>query len=103
VTGEVWFESEARAELRQVVLWYEERTSGLGEEFLTEVEACLARVNQMPAACADVRGAPDVRRALLQRFPYAIVFLAGDSAVKVLTVAHGRRRPLYWRARGSER
>jgi hypothetical protein len=43
------------------------------------------------------RGPPvPIRRALVERFPYAIAFEAHPDAVFILAVAHAKRRPLYW-------
>lgn len=40
------------------------------------------------------------RRVLLRRFPYAVIYRELDAArVRVLAVAHFRRRPDYWIAR----
>ena len=35
---------EARAEFRRAALWYDERRSGLGDEFVAEVSAALDRI-----------------------------------------------------------
>jgi toxin ParE1/3/4 len=40
-----------------------------------------------------------VRRKLLARFPYAIVFVEHDAFVRVISIMHGHRRPAYWRRR----
>lgn len=32
----------------------------------------------------------------IQRFSYAIVFMANDDAVRVIAIAHTSRRPNYW-------
>jgi hypothetical protein len=37
-----------------------------------------------------------LRRALLEGFPYAVLFVAVADAVHVLAVAHVRREPGYW-------
>ncbi|MCP4594404.1 MAG: hypothetical protein GY842_27045 [bacterium] len=37
-----------------------------------------------------------VRRASLSRFPYALVFIELDEEIRVLAVAHDKRRPGYW-------
>ena len=81
------------------MFWYEEKRSGLGEEFVSEVDATLDAVAERPEIFQQVPGAPGVRRALLHRFPYAIVFVFDSDRVTVLAVAHGKRRPLYWKAR----
>lgn len=52
--------------------------------------------------CVPVIGLPrelGVRRKLLARFPYAIVFVERDTSVHVISVMHGHRRPAYWRRR----
>ena len=101
MSHEVHFHAAARREFREAALWYETRGAGLGAEFVAEMGACLARVADKPARFPEMRGVPGVRRALLRRFPYAVVFLVHDDVVTVLAVAHGRRRPLYWRTRGA--
>jgi hypothetical protein len=40
-----------------------------------------------------------VHRALLEKFPYAVVFLPLDAEVRILAIAHLHRRPGYWRGR----
>jgi toxin ParE1/3/4 len=101
VSRELRFHRAARQELREAAHWYEARGDGLGAEFVSAVGACLARVSDKPAAFPEVRRAPGIRRALLRRFPYAVVFLVDGDIITVLAVAHGRRRPLYWKARGA--
>jgi toxin ParE1/3/4 len=52
--------------------------------------------------CGPVLGLPrdvGVRRKLLQRFPYAIVFVETEEVVRVISVMHGHRRPAFWRRR----
>ena len=95
------FHRAARTELREAAHWYEGRGDGLGAEFVIQIGACLARIADKPMRFPEVRGAPGVRRALMRQFPYAIVFLVHDDTITVLAVAHGRRRPLYWKTRGA--
>jgi hypothetical protein len=45
-------------------------------------------------------GRHGVRRLVLRRFPYSIVFIPRDSAITILAFAHHSRRPGYWRSRG---
>jgi plasmid stabilization system protein ParE len=101
VSRELRFHRGARQELREAARWYEGRAAGLGAELVGEIGACLARVAEGPAVFPEVRGAPGVRCALTRRFPYAVVFLVQGDVITILAVAHGRRRPLYWRARGA--
>ncbi len=51
------------------------------------------------AAVPHVAEELGVRRSLLKKFPYAVVFIVMAEEIRILAVAHGRRRPGYWRAR----
>jgi len=95
----VHIEPEARAELREAAHWYEAARPGLGVEFTLEVDRALERIAEAGRNFPTVAGTEDVRRVLLERFPYAVVFVVGDNRATVISVAHGRRRPLYWIAR----
>ncbi len=99
----VHFEAEAETEVLQVFQWYETRREGLGVEFLDEIDATIRRVLEAPFSGAAVpRLRPDlpVRRLATRRFPYHVIYLVADAELRILAVAHDRRRPGYWRARG---
>jgi hypothetical protein len=52
--------------------------------------------------CGPVIGLPPelgIRRKLLARFPFAIVFIEQATFVRIVSVMHGHRRPAYWRRR----
>ena len=94
---------EARAELRRAALWYEERRSGLGDDFVAEVSAAFDRIADVPESypswpLARATG-PMIRKAPIHRFPYVIAFERDEQHVLVLAVAHAKRRPLYWLTR----
>lgn len=94
---------EAKEEIRQASLWYEERQEGLGDDFLAGVQAALEAIEANPSQFAELekyRGPRNVRRYLLQRFPYLVVFEILAEEALVLAVAHGGRRPNYWKNRG---
>ncbi len=87
-------------EIHAAAAWYEERRSGLSEDLLGEVEQTLEQISLRPATFPRLGATPPdliVRRALLDRFPYAVIFLAlptGD--LRVVAFAHAKRRPGYW-------
>jgi len=91
---------EARAEFRSAAIWYDEQRPGLGDEFVAEVTAMLTRIAQASHAYPLWPNVKDtavpIRRALVQRFPYAIAFEVHSNEIRVLAVAHAKRRPLYW-------
>jgi hypothetical protein len=81
--------------------WYEAQRSGLGLDFVEEVERALDVIGENPAAWSRWPGAPadmDIRRFLLPRFPFALAYLVVEGRATV-AVAHGRRRPGYWLGR----
>jgi plasmid stabilization system protein ParE len=95
---------EARRELRRAALWYDERSPGLGHEFLAEVAATLDRIGERPQSFppwpnARNVGREPIRRAVLRRFPYVLAFEVETDQILVLAVAHGKRRPAYWSGR----
>ena len=73
------------------------RRSGLGEEFLTCVDACLEAIGRMPEMHPIVH--EQYRRGLVRRFPYAVLYEVGESAVTVYAVFHTSRDPVKWRER----
>lgn len=91
------FREEAEAELRAAREWYEARRKGLGMEFLLCIEATLAAIARRPEQFRQLRG--EIRRAMVRRFPFAILFAADDEAVVVLSVFHGSRDPADWQRR----
>jgi plasmid stabilization system protein ParE len=91
--------AEATDELADAAAWYRERRAGLELEFLAEVEQVLPLVARAPASFPSLLNIPgdlEVRRALLPRFPYAVIFFELESEIRVLAVAHVKRRPGYW-------
>jgi hypothetical protein len=98
----VRFAPEVPDELAEAVLWYEARRQGLGRELLDEVQATLPLIGERPRSfprLQDVDATLEIRRALLARFPYALVFLVREDEVRVLAAAHAKRRSGYWLGR----
>ncbi len=83
--------------MRGAMRWYREHNPDAAEAFLTELERALLRIAEAPQRWPVV----DVnrRRFVLRRFPFSILYRLTSSQVEVLAVAHGRRRPGYWRDR----
>jgi hypothetical protein len=59
----------------------------------------LAAARRLPGAAFETTSGRALRKALLKRFPYAVYFELRDEECVVWAVAHGRRRPGYWRGR----
>lgn len=93
----VVFHPLAEQELIEAAKFYETRAAGLGNDFVREVEHMLAQVVANPEAGNILTGT--VRRRLIRRFPFAILYQAGGENLLVIALMHLRRRPGYWRKR----
>jgi plasmid stabilization system protein ParE len=88
----------ASREVREAAEYYELVREGLGQEFLDSLEVTLDQIRRYPEAAPIVAGA--VRRALFPpRFPYSVLYSVRTSGIRILAVAHHKRRPLYWQRR----
>ncbi len=88
---------EAEQDLAEAYAWYELQRSGLGEDFLGCVGACIEALLRSPAMYAKVH--ESYRRALVRRFPYAIFYEQSDELLTVYCVFHTARDPGKWRQR----
>jgi len=88
---------EALAELAEAARFYEDRAPGLGREFFEEVVAVIRAAVENPEAGTTQE--PPYRRMLCRRFPFAVVYRQAGDELRVLAVAHQRRRPGYWKKR----
>ena len=88
---------EAEADLAEAKQWYDNRRLGLGDQFLTCVEAVFNRICRHPLLHATVYR--DLRMTLVRRFPYAVVYRVDDDQITVVAVYHTRRDPRGWQLR----
>ncbi len=93
----VSFHELAEFELNDAITFLEERREGLGSRFLTAVESAVAYIRQHPEASPVV--IKDIRRKVLKRFPYSLMFAVRSDQIRILAVANQKRRPFYWRSR----
>ena len=94
----VIFTRTASAELIDAQDWYENEAPGLGRRFRQAVEAVIERMSASPRQFPAIH--KNVRRALLRRFPYALMFvIEPDDALTVVACFHGSRDPAHWQKR----
>jgi plasmid stabilization system protein ParE len=94
---QVVFHPKARRELLEAAARYDAEKPGLGLDFLDTVERATRLIIQHPEASPVVLA--NVRRRLVARFPYAIVYSSSPGRIIVSAIAHHSRRPFYWRRR----
>lgn len=94
---EVIVRPAAAADIDEAFVWYEHQRPGLGEEFLTAVQATRESIAAHPAMYPVIHR--DTRRALLHRFPYGIFYRIYGEAIVVVACMHPRRDTARWKSR----
>jgi toxin ParE1/3/4 len=90
----VSFHRLAERELNDAALYYEHERPGLGTIFLNDVEHYIQTIVQNAHAGVKIRGM--VRRRLLRRFPYGILYSVNADNIRILAIMNLKRRPTYW-------
>ena len=77
--------------------WYRRRSIRAAAMFLDEIDRAIERI------AGHSEHSPEypfgTSRVVLQRFPCLVVFRKTTADMEIIAVAHGRRRPVYWRDR----
>ena len=77
--------------------WYRQRSAQASAGFAEEVNSAIDKILEAPQRWpASLHG---TRKFLLCRFPFAVIYRELPSTIQVLAVAHGHRRPGYWKDR----
>lgn len=93
----VKFLPDAEEEMFEAVKYYQSRTSGLGSDYLSEVERAIASIAKSPLTWPKIEG--ELRRRLVRRFPFGILYFDESEEIVIVAVAHLRRKPGYWKKR----
>jgi plasmid stabilization system protein ParE len=82
----VEFHPEAAAELTAAARYYEGEATGLGSDFLNLIEVACDRLAEFPDS-GRLFGS-NLRRLVLPRFPYALIYRSEDAALTIVAVAN---------------
>ena len=88
---------EAELDALETASWYDGEREGLGTEFLAELRATFARIEEGPARFPPVF--LEFRRAILHRFPFGVFFVVEAEIAAVLAITHLHRHPRVWQRR----
>lgn len=91
------FLPEADAKFREAVRYYESEAPGLGLAFAAEVRNAVSEIITNPKAATRLESG--IRRRLVRRFPYGLLYSLEGDVLVIIAVAHQKRRPRYWEAR----
>lgn len=93
----VLFHPEALSEFIDAVGYYEDITTGLGLDFQKEIHEGIELVVQYPLAWPSI--SRNIRRYILRRFPYGIIYRPDKKELYILAVMMLNREPHYWKHR----
>ncbi len=90
----VRFDPDAQAEFIKAVQYYEDCQHGLGRRFRLAVEDATQKITEAPFRYRLLH-AP-FRRYLMTKFSYSIIYTIEPDHIRILAVAHSKRKPWYW-------
>ena len=91
------FLPEADQEMLEAARYYQSLSSGLGDDYLTEVELAVQSIALSPQTWPVLEG--DFRRRLVKRFPFGVIYRIEPGIIVIIAVAHLRKKPGYWKKR----
>jgi len=91
------FHPEAEEEYLSTLAWYRERSLPAAVKFEGAFRRAIQTIKELPERWPVYF--TGFRKYTLRQFPFSIVYQSDSSRTLVLAVAHGRRRPGYWKGR----
>jgi toxin ParE1/3/4 len=77
--------------------WYRERSARAAKRFVEELNQVIDRILEAPHRWP--LGTYGTRKLNFPCFPFSVVYWESEDHIRILAVAHGRRRPGYWKNR----
>ena len=87
----------AEVELAEVAVYYESHAENMGAIFLRRFDETVAILREHPRAAPVLHGS--MRRKIIAKFPYALLYRDEPDEIVVVAVMHMRRKPDYWAGR----
>jgi len=92
------FHPAAESELDLAIDYYEDCQPGLGNDFSLEVLTGIQAIVEYPRGWPTIDD--DVRRCLVNRFPFGIVYsIEENDEIFILSIMHLRQNPKHWKKR----
>jgi plasmid stabilization system protein ParE len=91
------FHPEAWQEFETAENWYRQQNPTASIGFIAAIYDALEDISRWPRTWPTYQYG--TKRFVLQKFPYALIYREKESAVQILAIAHGHRRPGYWKDR----
>lgn len=97
MASEVRFHEHASAEYEAAFEWYFLRSEFAASRFAEEVNRAIGQISESPKRWPET--IHHARKFILRQFPFAVLYREVPSGIQVLAIAHGHRKPGYWKSR----
>ena len=87
----------ADREVYDAVAWYDQQGSNVSRGFLDDLDRAVRLAKTYPLLATQIE--PEIRRRLLVRYPYSLIYGIHDDTLVIIAVAHQQREPRYWAER----
>ena len=84
----------AREEFHSAIKYYESQQTNLGRKFQSDVKNSISRIKEFPKAYVVIKN--DVRRCLLHKFKFSILYTIKHDYILIIAISHQHRKPNYW-------
>ena len=84
------FIEEIREEIASAYNWYEKQRTGLGDEFLDELDSAFNLLKSNPLYFSFIYKSR--RRVILKRFPYKIVYEVLGTDIIIYSIRHSKQK-----------
>lgn len=91
---QVIFSRLAQVELEDAAEYYDLQFLGLGKQFRAQVKQAILRIVDYPLAWSIET--TDIRKCLLHKFPFKILYSIEPNHIFIIAIAHQHRKPGYW-------
>jgi toxin ParE1/3/4 len=91
------FHPEALNEYAEAVRYYTEQRVEIAQAFINVIEDTVYRIRVSPTRYAKID--EDVRRCMVRKFPYGVLYTIEQDYILILAVMHYGREPGYWKSR----
>ncbi|NOQ36484.1 MAG: type II toxin-antitoxin system RelE/ParE family toxin [Methylococcaceae bacterium] len=88
---ELVYKTRAKEDVKAAFNWYEQQKTGLGYDFLDNLEDSIIKIQHNPLLYPKTH--KNLRRTLLKRFPYSLYYLLEDNIIYIFSVFDNRQNP----------
>jgi plasmid stabilization system protein ParE len=85
----ITYDEAASSDITDAAFWYDDQSTGLGEEFLTEVDKTLLSIRNNPLLYQEI--SVNIHQAIIHRFPYSLFYYILKDQIRIIACLHHSR------------